>query len=199
MVPEFKSQARSRDAGQWPPPLVRCSLRVVAEGWRATWRALPLLVTLVACEGNSRLDRPVSREDPVVPLDSGLVSIATDTDTITLRVEIAETEAQVQIGLMERTELGRDEGMLFVFDTVRSGEQGFWMFRTRIPLDIAYLDEAGTIVAVRSMNPCPSPVSGNCPSYPPWVPYRSALELNQGVLDSLGVTVGDRVSELRRY
>jgi hypothetical protein len=69
-----------------------------------------LLIVLVGCDSDSQLERPVTREDPVVPLDSGLVSIRTETDTLVLRVEIAETEDQVRIGLMERTALGRDEG-----------------------------------------------------------------------------------------
>jgi uncharacterized protein len=180
-------------------PHVRCLRSFVAKGSWTAWRVLPLLVAFVACEGDSELDRPVTRDDPVVPLDSGLVSISTETDTLVIRVEIAETEEQVQIGLMERTALGQDEGMLFVFDTVRSGEQGFWMYRTRIPLDIAYVDGSGTIVAVRSMAPCPSRFRESCPSYPPGAPYRSTLELNEGILDSLGVTVGDQVSLIRRY
>jgi len=140
---------------------------------------------------------PVSRENPIVPLDTGTVFIYTDSDTFAVSVEIAETPEQRQIGLMERTALPENEGMFFLSYEEYDSTHGFWMFRTRIPLDIAYLDRDGRIVAIRSMEPCQSPYAAGCPTYPAGVPYYGALEVNAGYFASKGIEVGDLV-RLRR-
>lgn len=137
-----------------------------------------------------------SRQSPVVPLDTGTVLIRTAADTFSLSVEIAETSDQTEIGLMERDSLPPGEGMIFLFAEAR--DSGFWMFRTRIPLDIAYLDAGGTIVATREMEPCGSPYPRDCVKYPPGVPYTAALEVSRGYFTSRGISVGDRVTLRRR-
>jgi uncharacterized membrane protein (UPF0127 family) len=67
------------------------------------------------------------------------------------------------------------------------------MYRTRIPLDIAFLDSAGVIRAVRSMTPCTATIAQGCPTYTPDVPYQFALEVNAGYFARHGVGVGDSV------
>ena len=64
------------------------------------------------------------------------------------------------------------------------------MYRTRIPLDIAFLVSAGVIRAVRSMTPCPTTIAQGCPTYAPNVPYRYALEVNAGFFARHGITSG---------
>jgi len=95
--------------------------------------------------------------------------------------------------LMERRQLADTAGMLFVYDSVQPPDAGFWMYRTRIPLDIAYMDPAGRIRAIRHMAPCESAIPQACPTYPPGVPYQYALEVNGGFFARRRVAVGDSV------
>jgi uncharacterized protein len=123
-----------------------------------------------------------------------MVRIMTANDTVHLSVEIAETLEQQRIGLMERRSLPADEGMLFVYTEPQPGTASFFMFRTRIPLDIAFVDASGRLVAIRQMEPCTSPVAAWCERYGPGVPYIAALEVNSGYFEARGVEVGDRVT-----
>ncbi|MFP3947917.1 MAG: DUF192 domain-containing protein [Longimicrobiales bacterium] len=148
---------------------------------------LLFLVLLFGCG-----DRGVSWRSPVA-FDTAGVSVVADGDTSRLRVEVAETEEQRGFGLMVRPELEAGSGMIFLYDSIQPDTAGFWMWRTRMPLDIAFLDSAGTIVAIRRMEPCESPYAEDCPNYPPGEPYLSALEVNRGWFEERGIGVGDRV------
>src|SRR3954453_2404300 len=66
-------------------------------------------------------------------------------------IEVADTDAEQEIGLMYRDSMPADHGMIFWFrdEDVRS----FWMKNTRIPLDIVYTDKNGKIVAIKQMQP----------------------------------------------
>jgi uncharacterized membrane protein (UPF0127 family) len=112
---------------------------------------------------------------------------------LSVRVEVAERDDQRVYGLMERTSLDDDAGMVFLYDDVQGAESGFWMYRTRIALDIAFFDSAGRIVAIRQMEPCASPNPDHCPPYSPGQSYTGALEVNHGWFARHGVTVGDHI------
>lgn len=150
-----------------------------------------LLLPLAACDDAA--PPPESPAPPAVTFRTAEVVLITESDTLPMPVEVADEPSQHAMGLMERTSLPDSAGMLFVFPETRPADAGFWMFRTRIPLDIAFLDEGGTIVNVQSMEPCTSPEPRWCPTYAPGVPYRSALEANVGFFERVGVGVGDRV------
>lgn len=152
---------------------------------------------LAACSGGDEASAHASRQSPIVPLDTGTVFIETEADTFQVSVEIAETPNQRAIGLMERVALPEDEGMIFLSYEEQDSTAGFYMFRTRIPLDIAFLDRDGRIVGVRTMEPCASPIANYCGTYNPGASYWGALELNSGYLAERGIGVGDRVT-LRR-
>lgn len=171
---------------------------LVISPWHAlrTAAALLLLPLLLACS-DSDSGPVVTRDNPVVPLDTGTVFIESGGDSFQLSVEIAETPNQRQIGLMERQEMPEEEGMIFLHYEESDGSAGFWMFRTRIPLDIAYLDRDGTIVSIREMEPCASQYITGCPTYAAGAPFWGALEVNAGYFASRGIGVGDRVT-LRR-
>lgn len=111
-----------------------------------------------------------------------------------LEVELAETLAQRRRGLMERDHLGAEAGMLFLYDGLQSPDSGFWMYRTRIPLDIAFIDAAGRIAAIHTMTPCDSDDPGQCRAYPAGVAYRAALEVNAGYFADRDIGIGDCVS-----
>ncbi len=164
-------------------PLIRLALLLAC---------LPL--TALACsDADEGTGPPVSRENPIVPLDTGTVRIATAADTVRLNVEIAATSSQREIGLMERPHLPENDGMIFLAEEEQPAESGFWMFRTRIPLDIAHMDQEGRIVAIMRMEPCSSPYAAGCPTYPAGAAYWHSLEVNAGFFDARGVGVGDQV------
>lgn len=111
-----------------------------------------------------------------------------------ITIEIAATPAQRSQGLMERQTLAPDAGMLFVYTSERQPSQSFWMYKTLIPLDIAYLDDQGVIRAVKQMPPCPPAKGDDCPTFPAGVHYFQALEMNQGFFEANGFGIDDRLS-----
>ncbi len=132
-------------------------------------------------------------DERVMSFDSAKVRLVSPRDTVQLSVELAVTPAQKTMGLMERRHLPPDAGMLFVYDSTQPPDAGFWMFRTRLPLDIAYMDSAGVVRATRHMVPCETTLSQGCPTYTPDVPYQYALEVNGGFFERHGVVVGSRL------
>lgn len=133
------------------------------------------------------------RPEPVAVFDTVAASVITASDTVRIKAELADTGNRREYGLMERPSLPEDHGMIFVYPEEVEGDQPFWMFRTEIPLDIAFLSADGRIVAILGMQPCRSPNPEFCRGYPPGVPYRGALEMALGWFDAHGVAVGDRV------
>ena len=102
---------------------------------------------------------------------------------------LAETAAQQSQGLMNRTDIGGYDGMLFRFasDTNTS----FYMKDTPLPLSIAFFDAAGQFVSTTDMAPCIHQAS--CPTYAAARPYRYALEVPQGALPRLSIGPGTRL------
>lgn len=111
-----------------------------------------------------------------------------------LDVEVAETASQRQRGLMEREHLPGARGMLFRFESEQPAGNAFWMYRTLIPLDIAFINGEGRIVAINTMQPCASDTPRECPAYPAGASYHAALEVNAGYFAERGIQVGDCVS-----
>ena len=100
-------------------------------------------------------------------------------------VEVAKTPEETSHGLMGRKHLGKDEGMLFIFET--EDYHGFWMKNTLIPLSIAFIDKDGRIVWITDMKPL------TLNSHVPPKPILYALEMNKGWFSSFGIKVGDFV------
>jgi len=100
-------------------------------------------------------------------------------------VEIADTPEERAEGLMFRSSLPEDHGMLFVFPEPRP--LGFWMKNTSIPLSIAYIDDDGTVLEIHDMEP------HSLKSVRSRQPAGYALEVNQGTFDRLGIAPGDRL------
>ena len=165
-----------------------------------------LLASFVACGGND--PEPVSQGEPspaaspvetaatptptaspTVRFDPAKVLIDTGDGSVLIDAEKAETAEQHSLGLMHRTSLPEDAGMVFLFFEQRTG--GFWMKNTLIPLSIAFFDDRGTIVRILDMEPCRA---DPCEIYDPGVAYSGALEVNQGAFDRWGVAEGDRIT-----
>jgi uncharacterized protein len=119
--------------------------------------------------------------------------VITSRDTVTLRVQLAQNDEQRSLGLMDRTSLREGTGILFLYDSVQDSTASFWMYRTRIPLDIAFIDSTGTIASITRMVPCESVNPDFCPTYAARVRFSHALEVPAGYFERAGIAVGDRV------
>lgn len=108
-----------------------------------------------------------------------------DVGGVTVTAEIADTPALRERGLMERDSLPENHGMLFVYPEER--ELSFWMRNTPLALDIAFIDRAGTIVNIETMQPNDdeNTVSNR--------PAMYALEMEAGWFEANGVEPGARV------
>lgn len=115
------------------------------------------------------------------------------TGPVAVKLEVASTSSQRQKGLMGRTRLGQNAGMLFEYRKPRKASHGFWMYKTLIPLDIAYLDRDGVIGSIRQMIPCASANGSGCPTYPAGVPFIEAVEMSAGFFREHEIKPGDRL------
>jgi uncharacterized membrane protein (UPF0127 family) len=125
---------------------------------------------------------------------------ATFADGTAVVLEIADTEAKRNRGLMFREAIPEREGMLFVFE--RPGFYPFWMQNCRTALDILWLDDAFRIVSMaESVPPCRLPsceppcASNACPSYAPasGTTARYVIEVAPGFAKRHGVKVGHTI------
>jgi uncharacterized membrane protein (UPF0127 family) len=107
-----------------------------------------------------------------------------------LKVEVAQTDAEREQGLMFRKQLGRDDGMLFVFD--EPAYHAMWMKNTLIPLSVAFIDAQGTILNILDMEP------QTLDSHMAAGPATYAIETNKGWFDGKQVKAGDKVTGLPR-
>jgi uncharacterized membrane protein (UPF0127 family) len=105
-------------------------------------------------------------------------------------VELATTPEQQARGLMQRTSMPADHGMLFVF--AHDQPRTFWMKDTLIPLDMLFFDAGHRLVAIRAdARPCKA---DPCKLYPSGVAARYVLELNAGEAVKLGARKGDVIT-----
>lgn len=130
-----------------------------------------------------------------VPMNVGLperrLHIVRNGETIaSFTVEIADTPETQRVGLMGRTELAPDRGMLFIWS--RPFYPTMWMKNTLIPLDFIFVRADGRIAwIVHNVPPCPP--EGDCPGYGPPVPVTMVLEVAGGRSVELGLRIGDRL------
>jgi uncharacterized membrane protein (UPF0127 family) len=82
---------------------------------------------------------------------------------------------------------GTERGMIFAFD--HEQVLNFWMRNTIIPLDIAYLDSDGVVVAMYTM----APLDERPGQYPSGSPAQYAIEVNAGVWGRIGLRPGDAI------
>jgi uncharacterized membrane protein (UPF0127 family) len=107
-----------------------------------------------------------------------------------LKVEVAISDPQRMQGLMFREKLGRNDGMLFIFD--EPAYQSMWMKNTLIPLSVAFIDRNGVILNILDMEPhtlTPNMSAG---------PALYALETNKGWFAENRIKAGDRVTNIPR-
>jgi uncharacterized protein len=116
-----------------------------------------------------------------------LVIDASGGKEVLVRVEVADDLAEQAKGLMDRTALGENRGMLFVYPEERA--LSFWMKNTLIPLSIAFIDSQRRIIDIQDMKP----LDDKPPHYVSAEPAQYALEVNRGFFEQRGVKIGDHV------
>jgi uncharacterized protein len=105
-----------------------------------------------------------------------------------LKVEVASSEEQRMQGLMFRKQLGRNDGMLFVFD--EPAYHAMWMKNTLIPLSVAFIDRNGEILNILDMEP------QTLDTHMAAGPAMYAIETNKGWFAERKVKAGDKVTGL---
>lgn len=140
-----------------------------------------VLAAALAAAGAARAQ---PQEKPAAKLRTIAVKVAGHP----LRVEVAESDPARARGLMYRQGMGRNEGMLFVFEDL--GYHSMWMQNTYIPLSVAFIDAEGRILNILDMQPKTQE------THTAAGPARYAIETNRGWFAEKKVRPGDRVTGL---
>lgn len=119
------------------------------------------------------------------PSNTTLPAIPLQINQTIIQAEVAQTESQRATGLMHRTYLAKDSGMLFVFEQAQP--MCFWMKNTPLPLSIAFITEQGVISNIADMQPF------STESHCPITAIKYALEMEQGWFAQQQIRAGDQV------
>lgn len=141
----------------------------------------PILCTLTAtvCIFSNTVFAQQNVGLPIIELKTGIYRI---------QAELADTPKAREIGLMNRTSMATNSGMLFVFE--QKAGHCFWMNNTKIPLSIAFIADDGKIVNIEEMQAATT--NNHCPQ----APVRYALEMNKQWFSERLITPGTVISGL---
>ena len=112
-----------------------------------------------------------------------------------VKLEVAASDKEIQRGLMFRTSMPEDQGMVFLFHPPRP--VNFWMYHTLIPLDMLFVRDGKIVKIFENVPPCRSEDPRECPLYPPAgkeTAVSEVIELNGGYSKRHEVKEGDPVS-----
>ncbi|MBN2195480.1 MAG: DUF192 domain-containing protein [Polyangiaceae bacterium] len=174
---------QAEDAPSQPPPgrgEARSSTAPVAAPCQAPWPEVPPPAAKPA---------PTCPPDPLASpptLPRGRVVFLDALGTPAVSVELARTGEHRQRGLMYRTRLGHDEGMLFSWQDARP--RSFWMRNTCVPLDMLFIGSDGTIAGIVEQVPTLNDEPRGVPC-----PAQHVLELNAGYSRAAGIHPGQRI------
>jgi uncharacterized protein len=116
---------------------------------------------------------------PVLELNAGFHRI---------EAEVAASDQNRQVGLMNRQTMPQQRGMLFVF--TQPNTHCMWMRNTLIPLSVAFIDDEGYIINIEDMKP--QTEDNHCARQP----ARYALEMNLGWFAQRGIKPGVKLGGL---
>ncbi|HNN00053.1 MAG TPA: DUF192 domain-containing protein [Turneriella sp.] len=105
---------------------------------------------------------------------------------IVLDCEVARTEKEKERGLMFRKFLGKNRGMIFVYN--QPDQMNFWMQNTLIPLSIAYVHEKLFIASIHDMKPLSLDIVSSD------IPVLYAIEANVGWFKNNHILSGNRIT-----
>lgn len=146
---------------------------------------------LFSCKEESKKTIATQSIDFTHEGDLSVFSNASDTVKTKLNIEFAETDYETQTGLMYRKGMESNQGMLFIFPDQRM--HSFYMKNTEFPLDIIYIKENLRIASFQE-NAQPLNESGLTSQ----VPIKYVLEINGGLAQELGLSIGDSISFSRK-
>ena len=106
-------------------------------------------------------------------------------------IELAKTESERKQGLMYRTHLNEDSGMLFLFQ--EESKHAFWMKNTLLPLDLIWIDKNKDIIKIKKETP-PCLETTLCPSYFPDSDSLYVLEINGGLTEKYNIIPGQKAN-----
>ncbi|NER15302.1 DUF192 domain-containing protein [Leptobacterium flavescens] len=107
-----------------------------------------------------------------------------------LDIEIADNDYETETGLMHRTSMPDNQGMLFIFKDEQP--RFFYMKNTVLPLDIIYINSANKVVSfIENAEPF------NEDSLPSNEPAQYVLEVNAGLIKKWNIQVGDSIEFTR--
>ena len=136
---------------------------------------------LLALTANLGIAQNINTSLPIIELKTGIYRI---------QAEVASTPQARQVGLMNRTSMPTDSGMLFIFE--QKATHCFWMSNTKIPLAIAFLADDGKIVNIEEMQA--ETLNNHCPK----APVRYALEMNRQWFSQRAIGPGGVIQGLPR-
>lgn len=120
-----------------------------------------------------------------------VLAIETNQEVVSFNVEIANTPETRRKGLMNRTELAADAGLLFVFPSQTT--IAFWMKDTLIPLDMLFIDAAGAIQFIKHEA---QPNDLTLVPSPQGIEAKAVLEIKGGQAAKLGIDIGSDVQKI---
>jgi hypothetical protein len=113
-------------------------------------------------------------------------TIFTTSGEVPLSLEVAATPDARMTGLMDRDEMGSEDGMLFLFP--KAHDYAFWMKNTEIPLDILFINAKRRIVHIEA-----SATPHTLTERSAGEPVVAVIELDGGRASREGVAIGDHV------
>lgn len=118
-----------------------------------------------------------------------LVIADAEGNKVVYKVELAQTRDELATGLMNRTSLDKDAGMVFDLSEFTDVPTAMWMKDTKIALDMIFIDRDGMIYWVYE-NAAPDSVKLIVAPYPAY----AVLEVNAGDIKAKGIEIGDMVT-----
>lgn len=120
-------------------------------------------------------------------------TFSTDGSELTwANLEVADNETERAEGLMNTTDLGKHEGMLFIFPDQEM--RSFWMKNTLIPLDMIFLNEDREVINVETAYPEPNTSDEDLKIYRSERPAKYVIEVNAGFAENYSITEGTKIS-----
>jgi uncharacterized membrane protein (UPF0127 family) len=152
---------------------------------RYSWLIASIFLTVLSMSIGWSPSAMADNDAMMLPTDPERLVAETRGGNRSFRIEIADDPLERQRGLMFRDKMVDDRGMLFVFE--QTGEVGFWMRNTPLPLDLVFIGEDGRVRAVLPGEPFSEAVIS------PGVPVRFVLEVKAGIAEKAGIGEGDRI------
>ncbi|MFB9980150.1 DUF192 domain-containing protein [Mesorhizobium kowhaii] len=153
--------------------------------WLTAGVVCAIVAVVVAAGAYFYSDRPTAADSRamILPVDPAPLVVVTKGGDRSFSIEVANTAAEREAGLMYRQDMADDHGMLFVFEIQQ--QVSFWMQNTPMPLDLIFVGQDGKIRAIKHGEPQSEAIIS------PGVPVRFVLELKAGTAARNGIEYGD--------